>query len=36
VTALEDTRIVEVSTPELDDIVRLDDLYGRTELGASD
>jgi mannose-6-phosphate isomerase len=29
VTALEDTTILEVSTPELDDIVRLEDLYGR-------
>jgi mannose-6-phosphate isomerase len=29
VTALEDTTILEVSTPELDDVVRLDDLYGR-------
>jgi mannose-6-phosphate isomerase-like protein (cupin superfamily) len=29
VTALEDTRILEVSTPEIDDVVRLDDRYGR-------
>jgi mannose-6-phosphate isomerase len=29
VTALEDTTILEVSTPHLDDVVRLDDLYGR-------
>jgi mannose-6-phosphate isomerase-like protein (cupin superfamily) len=29
VTALEDTTIVEVSTPELDDVVRLEDRYGR-------
>jgi quercetin dioxygenase-like cupin family protein len=29
VTALEDTTIIEVSTTELDDIVRLDDRYGR-------
>jgi mannose-6-phosphate isomerase-like protein (cupin superfamily) len=29
VTAVEDTRILEASTPELDDIVRLDDRYGR-------
>jgi mannose-6-phosphate isomerase-like protein (cupin superfamily) len=29
VTALEDTRILEVSTPELEDVVRLDDRYGR-------
>ncbi|MBV8063928.1 MAG: cupin domain-containing protein [Actinobacteria bacterium] len=29
VTALEDTTIVEVSTPQLDDVVRLEDAYGR-------
>ena len=29
VTALEDTTIIEVSTPELDDVVRLEDSYGR-------
>jgi mannose-6-phosphate isomerase len=29
VTALEDTTILEVSTPELDDVVRLEDRYGR-------
>ena len=29
VTALEDTTILEVSTPELDDVVRLEDKYGR-------
>ena len=29
VTALEDTRILEVSTPQLDDVVRLEDNYGR-------
>ena len=28
--AIEDTTIVEVSTPELDDVVRLEDRYGRT------
>ena len=28
-TALEDTDILEVSTPELDDVVRLEDRYGR-------
>jgi mannose-6-phosphate isomerase-like protein (cupin superfamily) len=28
-TAIEDTDIVEVSTPELDDVVRLEDRYGR-------
>src|SRR3954447_2869897 len=29
VTAIEDTTILEVSTPHLDDVVRLDDAYGR-------
>jgi mannose-6-phosphate isomerase len=29
ITALEDTTILEVSTPHLDDVVRLDDRYGR-------
>jgi mannose-6-phosphate isomerase-like protein (cupin superfamily) len=29
VRALEDTRILEVSTPHLDDVVRLEDAYGR-------
>ncbi len=29
--AIEDTTIVEVSTPELDDVVRLEDRYGRTD-----
>ena len=29
VTALEDTTIIEVSTTELDDVVRLEDRYGR-------
>jgi mannose-6-phosphate isomerase len=29
VTALEDTMILEVSTPHLDDVVRLEDRYGR-------
>ncbi|MFH0847546.1 MAG: cupin [Chloroflexota bacterium] len=28
-TALEDSEILEVSTPELDDVVRLEDRYGR-------
>ena len=28
-TGLEDTDILEVSTPELDDVVRLEDRYGR-------
>jgi mannose-6-phosphate isomerase len=30
VTGIEDTTILEVSTPHLDDVVRLDDRYGRT------
>lgn len=30
VKALEDTTILEVSTPQLDDVVRLEDKYGRT------
>jgi mannose-6-phosphate isomerase len=34
VTALEDTIILEVSTPQLDDVVRLEDAYGRK--GTSD
>ena len=29
ITALEDTTIIEVSTPDLDDVVRLEDRYGR-------
>jgi mannose-6-phosphate isomerase len=29
VEALDDTRILEVSTPHLDDVVRLEDTYGR-------
>ena len=29
VTALEDTVVLEVSTPHLDDVVRLEDSYGR-------
>jgi mannose-6-phosphate isomerase len=29
VTALEDTRLIEVSTPELDDVVRVQDDYNR-------
>jgi mannose-6-phosphate isomerase len=32
--ALEDTVILEVSTPELDDVVRLEDRYGRVEKGS--
>ena len=30
-TALEDADVLEVSTPELDDVVRLDDRYGRVK-----
>jgi len=29
--ALEDTTILEVSTPEIDDVVRLEDRYGRAD-----
>src|SRR5207248_766253 len=29
VTALDDTTILEVSTPQIDDVVRLEDAYGR-------
>jgi mannose-6-phosphate isomerase-like protein (cupin superfamily) len=29
ITAIEDTTILEVSTPHLDDVVRLEDAYGR-------
>ena len=35
VTAIEDTTILEVSTPHLDDVVRLDDLYGREGTSAA-
>jgi len=35
VTALEDTTILEVSTPHLDDVVRLEDLYGREGTSAA-
>ena len=31
VTALEDTTIIEVSTPQIEDVVRLEDRYGRSE-----
>ena len=30
IEALEDSEILEVSTPELDDVVRLEDRYGRS------
>jgi mannose-6-phosphate isomerase len=29
ITAIEDTTIIEASTPQLDDVVRLEDRYGR-------
>ncbi len=32
-TALEDSDVFEVSTPELDDVVRLEDWYGREDKG---
>lgn len=31
--ALEDTEVLEVSTPELEDVVRLEDRYGRIPAG---
>jgi mannose-6-phosphate isomerase len=31
IEAIEDAVVVEVSTPELDDVVRLSDLYGRAD-----
>jgi hypothetical protein len=30
-TALEECDVLEASTPELDDVVRLEDRYGRVE-----
>ncbi len=30
-TALEDTDVLEASTPEIDDVVRLEDRYGRAD-----
>jgi mannose-6-phosphate isomerase len=35
VAALEDTTILEVSTPQLDDVVRLEDRYGREGTSAA-
>ena len=32
-TAVEDCDIFEVSTPEIEDVVRLEDRYGRTSAG---
>jgi mannose-6-phosphate isomerase-like protein (cupin superfamily) len=34
VTAIEDTTILEVSTPHLDDVVRIEDAYGRAGTSA--
>jgi mannose-6-phosphate isomerase len=34
VTAIEDTTILEVSTPHLDDVVRIEDAYGRASTSA--
>jgi mannose-6-phosphate isomerase-like protein (cupin superfamily) len=34
ITAVEDTTILEVSTPHLDDVVRLEDSYGRAGTSA--
>ena len=34
VTAIEDTTIIEVSTPHLDDVVRIEDAYGRAGTSA--
>lgn len=35
-TALDDCDVFEVSTPELDDVVRLEDRYGRTSAATGD
>jgi mannose-6-phosphate isomerase len=35
ITAIEDTTILEVSTPHLDDVVRLEDAYGREGTSAA-
>jgi mannose-6-phosphate isomerase len=35
VTAIEDTTILEVSTPQIDDVVRLEDAYGRQGTSAA-
>jgi mannose-6-phosphate isomerase-like protein (cupin superfamily) len=35
VTAIEDTTILEVSTPQIDDVVRLEDAYGREGTSAA-
>ena len=31
ITAIDDSDVIEVSTPELDDVVRLEDKYGRAD-----
>ena len=31
ITAIDDSDVIEVSTPELDDVVRLEDNYGRAD-----
>jgi mannose-6-phosphate isomerase-like protein (cupin superfamily) len=33
IEALEDSVVLEASTPQVDDVVRLDDRYGRSDLG---
>jgi mannose-6-phosphate isomerase len=33
IEAIEDSVVVEVSTPQLDDVVRLEDRYGRSDSG---
>ena len=33
IEAIEDCRILEASTPELDDVIRVRDRYGRAETG---
>ncbi len=35
-TAIEDSDILEASTPELDDVVRIEDRYGRTDADRSE
>lgn len=35
IEAIEDATVLEVSTPQLDDVVRLDDRYGRTGTSAA-
>jgi mannose-6-phosphate isomerase len=33
IEAIEDSVVIEVSTPQLDDVVRLEDRYGRSDRG---